>query len=140
MRITISQLLSDIDFYGADFSSPMRVCGRDGGKLERVSTLAARWVAKSLVASQLCKRCHVSISYASSFAEPVHVNVESYGSSKSSNEKLRQLVLSNFDLRIGSVGKELDLSGQEFALSALYGYFGGFETDGSWEKPRTLTP
>ena len=37
--------------------------GKDSTKVDRSAAYAARWVAKSLVASELCKRCLVQVSH-----------------------------------------------------------------------------
>ena len=52
--------------------------GNDYTKVDRSAAYAARWVAKSLVAAGLCRRCLVQVSYAIGVAEPISVNVDHY--------------------------------------------------------------
>merc|ERR1712164_88371 len=47
--------------------------GKDPTKVDRSATYAARWVAKSLVDSKLCRRCLVQISYGIGLAYPISV-------------------------------------------------------------------
>jgi len=45
--------------------------GKDATKVDRSAAYAARWVAKSIVASKLASRCLVQLSYAIGVAEPL---------------------------------------------------------------------
>merc|ERR1712100_734815 len=53
--------------------------GKDPTKVDRSAAYYCRWIAKSLVAAGLCKRCLVQVSYAIGVAEPLSVFVDSYG-------------------------------------------------------------
>merc|ERR1719221_1679520 len=56
--------------------------GKDPSKVDRSAAYAARWVAKSLVAAGLCKRCLFQLSYAIGVAKPLSIHVDSYGTGK----------------------------------------------------------
>merc|ERR1712230_359747 len=73
--------------------------GKDPTKVDRSAAYAARWVAKSLVAAGLCRRCIVQLSYAIGVAEPLSLNVDSYGTCKEgmTEEKLVEIINKNFD-------------------------------------------
>jgi S-adenosylmethionine synthetase len=73
--------------------------------VDRSAAYAARWIAKSLVAAELCKRVLVQISYAIGIAQPLSVTVFSYGTSERSEDELLQIVRENFDLRPGRIVK-----------------------------------
>jgi S-adenosylmethionine synthetase len=45
--------------------------GKDWSKVDRSAAYAARWVAKSIVAAGLARRCLVQVGYAIGVAEPV---------------------------------------------------------------------
>lgn len=79
--------------------------------MDRSAAYAARWIAKSLVAADLCDRALVQVSYAIGVAKPLSVYVNSYGSAKGgkSDHDLLQIVLKNFDLRAGVIARDLDL-------------------------------
>lgn len=56
--------------------------GKDPSKVDRSAAYGARWVAKSLVAGGLCKRCLVQVSYSIGLADPLSVHVDSFGTVK----------------------------------------------------------
>lgn len=47
--------------------------------MDRSAAYAARWVAKSLVASKLCKRVMIQVAYGIGISEPLSICVNSYG-------------------------------------------------------------
>ena len=73
--------------------------------MDRSGTYAARWIAKSLVAANLCRRVLVQVSYAIGIAEPLSITVFSYGTGKKSEKELLQIIKDNFDLRPGMIVK-----------------------------------
>lgn len=79
--------------------------GKDFTKVDRSAAYAARWVAKSLVKSGICKRCLVQVSYAIGVAEPLSITVFDYGTSKMTQKQLLTIVKNNFDLRPGKIVK-----------------------------------
>ena len=79
--------------------------GKDYTKVDRSAAYAARWVAKSLVAAGLCRRCLVQVSYAIGVAEPLSVTVDHYGTGTKSTRELVKIVKENFDLRPGRIVK-----------------------------------
>ncbi|TPX51370.1 methionine adenosyltransferase [Synchytrium endobioticum] len=110
--------------------------GKDWSKVDRSAAYTARWVAKSLVAASLCKRCLIQLSYAIGVAEPVSVYVDTYGTGKMSNKEILDIVKKNFDLRPGKIVQELDLWCPIYQETAAYGHFGREQF--SWEKPKKL--
>lgn len=112
--------------------------GKDPTKVDRSAAYAARWVAKSLVKAGLCKRVLIQLSYAIGVAEPLSVNVNTYGTGTKSEEELVAIVAKNFDLRPGVLARELNLKRPVYKETASYGHFGR-EGDGfTWEVPKTL--
>jgi S-adenosylmethionine synthetase len=79
--------------------------GKDFTKVDRSAAYAARWVAKSLVAGGICRRCLVQVSYAIGVAEPLSITVFDYGTSGRSQRELLAIVKNNFDLRPGKIVK-----------------------------------
>ncbi|AMD19521.1 HCL630Wp [Eremothecium sinecaudum] len=110
--------------------------GKDYSKVDRSAAYAARWVAKSLLAAGLCKRVQVEFSYAIGIAEPLSINVETYGTGSKSDEEILEIIKNNFDLRPGVLVKELDLAKPIYLPTASYGHFTNQEY--SWEKPKKL--
>jgi len=106
--------------------------GKDPSKVDRSAAYAARHAAKNVVAAGLASRCEVSIAYAIGVAQPVSINVETFGTGKIDDAKIAALVKKHFDLRPAAIIKRLDLRRPIFRPTAAYGHFGrdGF----SWEK------
>lgn len=113
--------------------------GKDSTKVDRSAAYAARWVAKSIVASKLASRCLVQLSYAIGIAEPLSIFVDTYGTGIRSDVEILQLVRKNFDLRPGMIMKELQLKRPIFQKTAAYGHFGRDDEDFTWESPRLLS-
>lgn len=113
--------------------------GKDPSKVDRSAAYAARWIAKSLVASDLCGRCLVQLSYAIGVAKPLSVFVDTYGTNKASMDDIYKAIDANFDLRPGVIRKELKLRRPVFNKTAAYGHFGRDDPDFTWEQPKRLT-
>jgi S-adenosylmethionine synthetase len=105
--------------------------GKDPSKVDRSAAYYARYIAKHLVAADLCTRCEVQLAYAIGVAEPVSIRVETFGTGKLDDEKLARLVREHFDARPARLIQELELLKPIYARTAAYGHFGrdGF----SWE-------
>ena len=107
--------------------------GKDPSKVDRSAAYACRYVAKNVVAAGLADRCEVQVSYAIGVAEPTSVNVETFGTGKIPEEKIRALVLENFNLKPRGIIEMLDLLRPIYCKTAAYGHFGR-EGDFPWEK------
>lgn len=106
--------------------------GKDPSKVDRSAAYAARYVAKNIVAAGLARKCEVQVSYAIGVAEPTSISVETFGTSKHSEEALIQLIRKHFDLRPYGLIKMLDLERPIYSGTAAYGHFGREEFP--WEK------
>jgi S-adenosylmethionine synthetase len=107
--------------------------GKDSTKVDRSAAYAARWVAKNLVAANLAKRCEVQLAYAIGVADPLSVNVETFGTSDYSDEILVDIIESNFDLRPGAIIRDLGLRRPIYQPTASYGHFGRDDIEAPWE-------
>lgn len=107
--------------------------GKDPSKVDRSAAYAGRYVAKNIVAAGLAERCLVQISYAIGVAQPTSIMLETYGTSKVSNERLTQLVREHFDLRPKGIVNMLNLLRPIYSKTAAYGHFGRDEPEFSWE-------
>ena len=108
--------------------------GKDPSKVDRSAAYMARYVAKNIVAAGLAERCEIQVSYAIGVAEPTSITVETFGTSKLSEDRLVQIVRDNFDLRPKGLIKTLDLLRPIYQSTASYGHFGRTEDTFSWEK------
>jgi S-adenosylmethionine synthetase len=108
--------------------------GKDPTKVDRSAAYAARYVAKNVVAAGLADRCEIQLAYAIGVAHPVSVLVETFGTAKVDEEKIGELVRTNFDLRPAGIIKTLDLRRPIYRQTAAYGHFGRTDLDLPWEK------
>lgn len=108
--------------------------GKDCTKVDRSAAYAARYVAKNMVAAGLADKCEIQLSYAIGVAHPTSVMVDTYGTGKLSNEKLVEIIRSNFDLRPAGIIKMLNLRRPIYKQTAAYGHFGRNDLDLPWEK------
>lgn len=108
--------------------------GKDPSKVDRSATYAARYVAKNIVAAGLAERCEIQISYAIGVAEPISINLNTFGTAKISEEKIIKLIYEHFDLRPRAIITLLDLLRPIYRATTNYGHFGREEKDFIWEK------
>ncbi|KAK7195393.1 S-adenosylmethionine synthetase [Novymonas esmeraldas] len=116
--------------------------GKDPSKVDRSAAYAARWIAKSIVAAGLARRCLVQLAYAIGVAEPLSMHVETYGTGKYDDAKLLAIVQKNFKLRPYDIIQELNLRRPIYYETSRFGHFGRKDESGNggftWEVPRTL--
>ena len=106
--------------------------GKDPSKVDRSAAYASRYVAKHIVALGLADKCEIQVSYAIGVAEPTSINIETFGTSKTSLKEIEEFVRSNFDLRPKGIIKMLDLKRPIYKETAAYGHFG--RDNFSWEQ------
>ena len=108
--------------------------GKDPTKVDRSAAYAARYVAKNIVAAKLAKRCEVQLAYAIGVAQPVSINVNTFGTGTVADEVLEKAVEKVFDLRPTQIIKTLDLRRPIYRNLASYGHMGREDLGVNWEK------
>ncbi len=108
--------------------------GKDPSKVDRSAAYAGRYVAKNIVAAGIAKQCEVQVAYAIGVAKPVSIMVDTWGTSKFTNDQIVEIIKRNFDLRPKGIIQELDLLRPIYSRTAAYGHFGRDEPDFSWER------
>ena len=108
--------------------------GKDATKVDRSGSYAARWVAKTVVAAGLARRCLIQVAYAIGVAWPVSVMVETFGTANVDAATIGALIREHFDLRPGAIIRDLDLRRPVFSGTAAYGHFGRREPGFTWEE------
>jgi S-adenosylmethionine synthetase len=108
--------------------------GKDPTKVDRSGAYAARWVAKNIVAAGLATQCEVQLAYAIGVARPVSVLVTTFGTGVITEDKISELVASNFDLRPAAIIRDLNLRRPIYRQTACYGHFGRNDLDLPWES------
>jgi S-adenosylmethionine synthetase len=109
--------------------------GKDPSKVDRSAAYASRYVAKNIVALGMADKCEIQVSYAIGVAEPTSINVETFGTSNTSQQEIEEFIRSNFDLRPKGIIKMLDLKRPIYKETAAYGHFG--RDSFSWEQINT---
>ena len=107
--------------------------GKDPSKVDRSAAYMSRYIAKNIVASSIADRCEVQLAYCIGVAEPLSVNVNTFGTSTISDYKLITLIKEVFDLKPGSIINKLHLKNPIYKRFAAYGHFGR-ENNCYWEK------
>ena len=98
--------------------------GKDPSKVDRSACYAARWVAKTIVAAKLARRCEVQLAYAIGVAEPVSVMVDTFGTAAVPEASIMRAVRDVFDLTPKGIIEALDLRKPIYTPTAAYGHFG----------------
>ncbi len=108
--------------------------GKDPTKVDRSGAYAARYVAKNIVAAGLAKKVEVQLAYAIGVARPVSISIDTYGTSKFSEQELIDGVNALFDLRPAGIIHMLDLRRPIYRQTAAFGHFGRSDLDLPWER------
>ena len=109
--------------------------GKDPSKVDRSAAYATRWVAKNVVAAGLAHRVEVQVAYAIGVADPVSINVETFGTETGvTRAQIETAVRKVFDLRPAAIIDQLDLKRPIYLKTAAYGHFGRTDVDFPWER------
>lgn len=108
--------------------------GKDATKVDRSASYAARYIAKNLVAAGIAHRIEIQLAYAIGVAEPVSIEVNTFGTSKYSDDQIIKAIRQNFDLRPAGIIKMLDLQRPIYEQTSTYGHFGRTDIDFPWEQ------
>ena len=107
--------------------------GKDATKVDRGGAYMARYIAKNIVAAQLAERCQVTLAYAIGAAQPVMVEVDTFGTGTvCADDCLAMAVRHVFGLTPLEIICTLQLTRPIFARTACYGHFGRAELP--WER------
>jgi S-adenosylmethionine synthetase len=98
--------------------------GKDPTKVDRSAAYMARYIAKNLVASGVCRRAQVQLAYAIGVADPVSVMVDTFGTGSVPDEKLASCVREIFSLKPRGIIKTFNLRRPIYQPTARYGHFG----------------
>jgi len=111
--------------------------GKDPSKVDRSAAYFCRYMAKNIVAAGLARKCEIQVSYAIGVAQPLSINVDTYGTGTLRDDAdLEKVVRAVFDMRPAAIVEALDLkhpgNGWCYKDTSSYGHFGreGFP----WER------
>jgi len=111
--------------------------GKDPSKVDRSAAYMARYVAKNIVAAGLADKCEIQVAYAIGVAEPLSINVDTYGTGKLTDDMyLEKVVRKVFSMKPADIVETLQLKypgkGWCYQDTAAYGHFG--RSQFPWEK------
>lgn len=106
--------------------------GKDPSKVDRSGAYFARYIARNIVEGGVAEKCTVQIAYAIGKAEPLAVNIDTYGTGKVADHELRTAVLKVFDFHPAEIIKQLGLKKPVYKATATGGHFG--RDSFSWEQ------
>ncbi len=108
--------------------------GKDPSKVDRSGSYMARYIAKNCVAAGLSGKIEVQLAYAIGVAEPVSIMVDTFGTNKVSEDKIKNLIRSHFKLTPKGMINSLDLLRPIYRQTAVYGHFGRNDPEFTWER------
>ncbi|WP_153368947.1 methionine adenosyltransferase [Candidatus Phytoplasma sacchari] len=108
--------------------------GKDCTKVDRSGAYMARYLAKNIVASGICNKCEIQISYAIGLKKPVSLYINTFKTSKVDESLIIKTIKNYFDLSPQGIIKMLDLEKPIFAITSKEGHFGREDNLFSWEK------
>lgn len=108
--------------------------GKDPTKVDRIGAYYARYVAKNIVASGIASKAEVQVAYAIGVDKPVAVNIDTFGTSKLSNDEIKEGVLKFFNFTPKSIRNEIITDDVCFESLAEYGHVGRSDISVPWER------
>lgn len=122
-----------VDTYGG-------ACGHGGGafsgkdytKVDRSASYYARYVCKNIVASKICSKMELQVSYAIGMSKPVSLYINTYNTNKIPEDKILEIINKVFNFEPQNIINELELSKPIYHLTTCFGHFG--KSNLPWEK------
>lgn len=108
--------------------------GKDPTKVDRSAAYIARFVAKNIVAAGLAERAVVQLAYAIGVAQPVAINVETFGTETVDTDTIQKRVMGLYDLSPAGIIEQLNLLNTKYLPTAKNGHFGN--ADFPWESTK----
>lgn len=108
--------------------------GKDPTKVDRSAAYMARYVAKNIVAADLADKCEIELAYAIGVVDPISVFVETFGTSRYTDEQIAEIIQDTFDLSPIGIIEKLHLREPIYSKTAAYGHFGRTDIDLPWER------
>ena len=108
--------------------------GKDPSKVDRSAAYMARYIAKNIVAAGIAHEIEVQIAYAIGLADPVSLNVNTFGTGKLKDPDITNLIRECFELTPEGIIESLKLLRPIYRKTASYGHFGRELKEFTWEK------
>ena len=106
--------------------------GKDPTKVDRSAAYMMRKIAKDIVRAGIAEKCLIQVAYAIGVAKPVSVFVDTYGTSKISEDEIVNKIINEYDMTPKGIISYLELRKPVYKETTNYGHFG--KENLSWEK------
>jgi S-adenosylmethionine synthetase len=107
--------------------------GKDPSKVDRSGAYMARKIARDIVLAGYADKCEVQIAYAIGVAQPVSVNVETFGTGYMSAAEIEDYVRASYNLTPRGIIESLHLLDVNYNAVSAYGHFGRSDLQLPWE-------
>jgi len=108
--------------------------GKDPSKVDRSASYMARHVAKNIVAAGLADKCLLQVAYAIGYPEPVSLMINTYGTGKTTDDKLSEIIPQIFSFKPAEIIDYLKLLRPIYQKTSANGHFGREDPDFTWES------
>ncbi|MCD6148047.1 methionine adenosyltransferase [bacterium] len=108
--------------------------GKDPTKVDRSAAYMARYIAKNIVGAGLAEKCLVKLSYVIGGTKPTEFMVDTLGTNRVDEKRLRVAASRVFDLSPGGIIRQLNLLEPIYQKTACFGHFGREKAGFAWEK------
>ena len=108
--------------------------GKDASKVDRTGAYLARYLAKNIVAQGLASQCEVGLSYAIGLADPMSIEVNTFGTGKIPDDLLCNVLMKHIDPRPAAIIEKFQLTMPIFSRVSCYGHFGCNASTMAWEQ------
>lgn len=105
--------------------------GKDYTKVDRSAAYYARYVCKNIVASGLCNKLMIQVSYAIGVSKPLSIYVDVFDNNDV-KDKVIEIIDKFFDFSPSNIINELNLKELDYTKTTCYSHFG--KKDLSYEK------
>ena len=115
--------------------------GKDPSKVDRSAAYMGRYVAKTIVAACLAKRCEIQFAYAIGYPDPVSVCVDTFGTGVVDDAKIAAAAEKVFSFKPANIVRQLKLLRPIYSKTTNYGHFGKLDDLNAitWEKTDKVT-
>lgn len=108
--------------------------GKDPTKVDRSAAYMARYIAKNVVAANMCDELEIQLSYAIGVKEPTSIYIDTKGTEKVPHDVILEAIKQEFDLTPAGIIHTLNLRTPIYKKTASYGHFGRPEANLPWEQ------
>lgn len=107
--------------------------GKDPTKVDRSGAYAARYIARTLVAAGVVKRCEVQLAYAIGVPYPISIALETFDTALVPHDELCAIIPKVFDLSPKGMIEMLNLQRPIYRQVSFGGHFGRADLSLPWE-------